>query len=113
MKFVGSVCLSEIPREEIKKVKCADGVERLFVNISVHENAEPKYIDKVVNGVTTKVLVSDHFISCAPKKEERKEGVNYIVGNLRTWTTPTAAPSPADIAAAPSVADNGVKLPWE
>ena len=24
-----------------------------------------------------------HYMTCAPKKEERQEGVNYIIGNLK------------------------------
>lgn len=97
MKFVGSLCLSDIPKKEIKVVKCADGKERAFLSISVHENTQPK---TDANGK----VISDHFISCAPKKEDRVEGVNYIFGNLRTWTQQTEAiqPTPEEIAAAPS-----------
>ena len=105
MNYVGSICLSDIPTKEIKKVMCADGKERLFLSISVHENTEPKY------GKDGK-LISDHFISCAPKKEERDEGVNYIIGNLRTWTPPAEQPTPEQIAQAPSVAETDTTLPW-
>ncbi len=97
MKFVGSINLTDIPKSEIKVVECRDGKKRAFLNISVHEKKEP-FLD--ANG---KVL-SDHLISCAPKKENRQDGVNYIVGNLRTWQeqTSTAAPSPEEIANAPT-----------
>ena len=27
----GSICLSDIPREQMKKIKCKDGVERIYV----------------------------------------------------------------------------------
>ena len=97
IKFIGSICLTDIPKSEIKVVNCKDGVKRAYLNISVHEKKEP-FLD--ANG---KVL-SDHLITCSPKKENRQEGVNYIVGNLRTWQeqTATVVPSPEDIAAAPS-----------
>ena len=96
MKFVGSINLTDIPKSEIKVVECRDGKKRAFLNISLHEKKEP-FLD--ANG---KVL-SDHLISCAPKKENRQDGVNYIVGNLRTWQEQTsAAPSPEDIANAPT-----------
>lgn len=97
MKFIGSICLTDIPKSEIKVVKCKDGVKRAFLNISIHEKKEP-FMD--ANGK----VISDHLISCAPKKENRQEGVNYIIGNLRTWQeqTATAAPTSEDIANAPS-----------
>lgn len=68
----GSICLTDIPKELIKTVKCKDGKERKYLNISVHEKRE-----KGQYGDT-------HFVSCAPKKDEQKEGVNYIVGNMKT-----------------------------
>lgn len=98
MKFVGSICLSDIPKKEIKLIKCKDGVERYFLNVSIHENAKPKYSD---DGK----LISDHFVSCAPKKEDRDENENYIIGNLRTWEQRNIgdnAPSIEDINSAPS-----------
>jgi hypothetical protein len=107
MKFIGSICLTDIPKSEIKAVQCKDGKTRAFLNISIHEKKEP-FVD--ANG---KVL-SDHLISCAPKKDERKEGQNYIIGNLRTWQEQqTAVPTPEDIASAPSfeqVASEGGSL---
>ena len=100
MKFTGSICLSDLPKRLVKNV---DG--KLYLNISVHENKEPLIKDGKV--------VSDHFISCAPKKEKRIEGEQYIIGNLRTWETPTdKVPSYADVNNAPSVGDD-TRLPWE
>ncbi len=98
MKFTGSICLSDIPKSLIKVVDCKDGVRRLYLNISIHEKKTP-FLD-----ADGKVL-SDHLISCAPRKEEREEGKNYIIGNLRTWVEQpqAAAPSAADIAAAPTL----------
>ncbi len=77
--FVGSICLSDIPKEVIKKVE-SNG--KLYLNIAVMELAEPgKFGDT-------------HFISCAPKKEERVEGQTYIVGNLKPWVQKEAQPRP-------------------
>lgn len=97
MKFVGSICLTDIPKSLIKAVDCKDGVRRLYLNISILEKKTP-FLS--ANGK----ILSDHIISCAPKKEERQEGQNYIIGNLKTWTEPAAAvlPSPEDIASAPT-----------
>lgn len=36
----GSICLSDIPREQMKKIKCKDGVERIYVNVAVIERKE-------------------------------------------------------------------------
>lgn len=108
MKFVGSLCLSDIPKSEIKVIKCKDGKERAFLSISVHENKEASYSAEGK-------LISDHFISCAPKKEERVEGTQYIFGNLRTWTQveQPAQPSAEEIAEAPSIEsiDGSLELP--
>ena len=106
MKFVGSLCLSDIPKECIKRVKCKDGVERAFLNISVHEQKEPR-VD--ANGKVT----SDHFVSCAPRKEERKDNVNYIFGNLRSWNEQGGnMPTAEDINNAPSYEGEDTDLPF-
>ena len=69
----GSICLSDIPKELIKDVELRDGRHKKYLSVSVLEMKQPgKYGDT-------------HFISCAPKKDERKEGMNYIIGNLRRW----------------------------
>jgi len=87
--LIGSICLSNIPRSEMKKIKCKDGVERIFLNVAVVERKE-----KGQFGDT-------HFITCAPKKEERKEGTNYIIGDLKTWNPEPQMPTAEEIAAAP------------
>lgn len=58
----GSICLSDIPREQMKKIKCKDGVERIYVNVAVIERREKSQFGHT------------HFITCSPKKEERVEG---------------------------------------
>lgn len=61
----GSICLSEIPREQMKKVMCKDGKERIYLNIWIGERKEPATFGS--NTYT-------HYVSCSPKKEERKMG---------------------------------------
>lgn len=109
MRFVGSICLSDIPKKEIKLVECKDGKKRAYLNISIHSKKEAY---KDANGK----VISDHLISCAPKKEERIEGENYIIGNLKTWDCNPAAitPSITDINNAPTIedCDESVDLPF-
>lgn len=92
----GSICLSDIPREQMKKVMCKDGKERIYLNIFIGEKKTPQAFDG---------KVFTHSVSCAPKKEERKEGVNYFIGDLQTYNPQPNAPSAAEIEAAPSVSD--------
>lgn len=96
--LTGSICLSDIPREQIKKVLCKDGKTRFYVNIAVIEKKEPQTF---TNNGTSRTFT--HFISCAPKKEERKEGENYIIADLETRTFTPSTPSAEDIALAPPV----------
>lgn len=90
----GSICLNEIPREQMKKVLCKDGKERIFLNVWVGERREP---------VTFGNNTYTHYISCAPKKEERVEGTNYFLGDLQTYSPQPNAPTPDQVASAPSV----------
>lgn len=92
--LTGSLCISDIPRELIKKVKCKDGKERIYVNFAVIERKEP---------ITFGDRTFTHFLTVAPRKEERKEGVNYIVADLQTYTNTTIAPSTVEIEAAPPI----------
>ena len=46
-----------------------------------------------------------HSVSCAPKKEERKEGVNYYIGDLQTYEQQPQATA-EQINAAPCVSDD-------
>ena len=91
--LTGSICLSAVPKELFKRVKCKDGVERVYLNIQVGRRSEEKY------GNT-------HYISCRPPKEERKEGVNYFCGDLKEHVEQAqAAPSQEEIAQAQSATD--------
>ena len=91
MMLYGSLCLSQIPRELIKKVMCKDGKERCFLNISIIERKEKSQFGDT------------HFVSCAPKKEERKENINYIFGDLKTYEPTPNTPTQEQINSAPSV----------
>ena len=93
MHLFGSICLSDIPREQMKKVMCKDGVERMFLNIAIIEKKE-----KGQFGDT-------HFITCAPRKEEQKEGVNYIIGEMKLYV-PAPNVSPQEIDDAPPIDPN-------
>lgn len=90
----GSICLSEIPREQMKKVMCKDGKERVFVNIFVGERKTPQSFGS---------RIFTHFVSCAPKKEERIEGRNYFIGDLETFNPQPMQPTAEMIEAAPGL----------
>lgn len=96
----GSLCLSDIPRELIKEVTLKNGEKKKFLSISVSRRKEARSFD---GGKTTYT----HFVSCSPRKEERREGVNYFIGDLREWNDQPqgfAPPTPEEIAAAPAAA---------
>lgn len=91
--LTGSICLSDIPKELIRRVRCKDGKERAYLNISIIARREPKTFDN--NG---RPRTYTHFVSCQPKKEERVEGVNYIFGDLETRTFSPVNVSPSQVA---------------
>lgn len=101
--LIGSLCLSNIPRSEMKKIMCKDGKERIFLNVAVVERKEKSQFGDT------------HFITCAPKKEERKDGTCYIFGDLKVWNPEPQMPSAEEIAAAPPyepAADDDNNLPF-
>lgn len=104
--LTGSICLSDIPRDQMRRVKCKDGVERIYLNIAVIARKQPQTFTN--NGVPRTYT---HFISCAPKKEERVDGVNYIMGDLETRTFTPQTPTAEEINNAPSVGPD-VDLPF-
>lgn len=85
--LTGSICLTDIPRDVIKRVTCRDGKERCYLNIAVVPRREPQ---SFTNGGRTRTYT--HFISCAPVPDKRVEGVNYFIGDLETRSAsqPTA-----------------------
>lgn len=100
--LTGSICLTDIPREMMKKVLCKDGVERVYLNISVLTRKEPV----TFGGKDGNPRTYTHFVSCAPKKDDRKEGVNYIIGDLteRVFEPAVTPPSPQQVEQAPAAA---------
>lgn len=105
--LVGSICLSDIPKNLLKKVTCKDGKERIYLNVAIITKKNPQTFN---NGGVPRTYT--HFISCAPKKEERKENENYILGDLETKTFTPQGPTPEDINNAPSVRPNDPDLPF-
>ena len=95
--YFGSICLSDIPRSQMKKVTCKDGKERIYLNIFVGEKREP---------VTFDGRTYTHYVSCAPKKEERKDGEQYYIGELQTFSQQQSSPTPEQVDNAPSVGEN-------
>ncbi len=96
----GSICLSDIPKSQMRKVMRKDGKERIYLNVAVITKKQPQTFTSE-NGVAHTYT---HFITCAPKKEERIDGVNYILGDLETRTFTPQSPTPEDVANAPSIA---------
>jgi hypothetical protein len=87
----GSICLSDVPKELFKKVTVKSGEEKIFLNIKiVPRKAVGKY------GHT-------HFVSCEPRKEERVEGKNYIIGDMKEFEPQPSKISSEQVEAAPSV----------
>lgn len=79
----GSLCVSDIPKELFKKAENG----KIYLNIAVIERKEVSQFGHT------------HFISCAPKQEERKEGVNYFCGDMKTFAP--KAPTPEQEEQAP------------
>lgn len=88
-RLFGSICLSDIDKSLIKRVECRDGKTRLYVNVSVVERKQPSQFGNT------------HFISCEPRREERREGANYIIGDLKRYDPQPYAPTAEQVAAAP------------
>lgn len=88
--LTGSICLSDIPKEEIKKIMCKDGKERMYLNVAVISRKEKSQFGHT------------HFITCSPKKEERKDGISYIIGDLKEYIQQQNSPTPEQIAQAPA-----------
>ncbi len=93
MNYSGSIDLSRVPKECFREVTLKNGEVHTFLNLALYQRKEPQTFG---NHTYT------HFASCAPKKEERKEGVNYIVGDFEERQPLQAAPvSTEEIESAP------------
>lgn len=86
MNLYGSICLTDIPRELFRK---ADN-GKVYLNLKIWERKE---VGKF--GHT-------HVASCAPRKDEQKEGVNYLCGDFKVSEPQQyAPPTPEQVAAMP------------
>ena len=86
MNLYGSICLTDIPRELFRK---ADN-GKVYLNLRIYERKE---IGKF--GHT-------HVASCAPRKDEQKEGVNYFCGDFKVSEPQQyAPPTPEQVATIP------------
>lgn len=92
----GTICLSDIPRSQMKKIKCKDGKERIFLNVFIGERKQP---------ATFGERTYTHFVSCSPRPEERIDGEKYFIGDLQTYSPAPSQPSPEDVASAPAVTE--------
>ena len=66
--YTGSICLTDIPKELIS----TGNNGKKYLNIAIFANKDG-----------ANQWGNTHYISCAPKQDERKEGVNYFIGNLK------------------------------
>lgn len=69
----GSICLDDIPPEQIKQVTFASGVVKRFVNIKVRRMDDPKVRNN---------NKFSYVITCEPRRDLQKPGVNYNIGEL-------------------------------
>lgn len=99
-KLFGSIDLSKAKAAgQIKKIG-----DNLYLTIEVVEKNKPD----TFTGNDGKERTYTHFVSCQPfKQEERKEGVDYYIGNLQTReqqaSIAAAEPTAEEVAAAPAV----------
>ena len=93
----GSICLSDIPKSQIKKIVTKNG-EKLFLNVTIVPRKEPSQFG------------STHFIRCSLKKEEQQDGVNYIFGDLTEYS-PQPQITPETIEQAPAISEED-ELPF-
>lgn len=83
--MIGSLCLSDIPKDLIKEVQCKDGVKRAYINIAVAKRKE------------TSQTGETHFMTCGTKENK------VFIGGLKEWMPAVpSVPTPEQIDAAPS-----------
>ena len=87
----GSICLSDIPKELIKRIECKDGKTRLFLNIRVVERKEP-----ITFGSGDGARTFTHFIAAGCRQEEQVEGKKYIWGDLKPYEQAASYAPPTD-----------------
>lgn len=63
----GSICLSDIPKELITTAKNG----KKYLNIEIKQMRQPSQFGHT------------HTVKASVKRDERQEGVNYYIGNLK------------------------------
>lgn len=88
----GSICLSDIPKELITTAKNG----KKYLNIEIKQMRQPSQFGHT------------HTVKASVKRDERKEGVNYYIGNLKLskYGNDDAATTPSDAVEVPPVAVN-------
>lgn len=89
MNGYGSICLSDIPREQMRKAENG----KIYLNFHIREMREH---DRYGN---------THYLDCRPKKEEVREGVNYYFGKAVEWK-PKEEPTVEQIGGMPAVQED-------
>lgn len=78
-QFYGSLCLTDIPKELITEGKNG----KKYLNIEVGERRQPSQY-----GAT-------HYIKASVRQEQRQEGINYYIGELKPSRRRETAQQPA------------------
>lgn len=65
--YYGSICLTDIPKELITTGKNG----KKYLNIEIGERRQPSQF-----GAT-------HYVKASVKQEQKRDGVNYYIGDLR------------------------------
>lgn len=73
----GQICLTDIPKELIRSVQCKDGAVKQYLDVLISERRSPVVFQRSWGEQRI-----THNIQCAVKKANRKEGVNYYIGDL-------------------------------
>ncbi len=68
MRLYGSICLSDIPKELIRT---SEKNGKKYLNIEVNERREPS------------AYGNTHYVKATVKAAEKREGVNYYIGDLK------------------------------
>ena len=99
----GSICLTDIPKELITTAQNG----KKYLNIEVNEMSKPSQY-----GAT-------HAVKASVKKAERKDGVNYYIGNLKPSKygnggndAPAPQPQTAAVDVEPTIPANDSDLPF-
>lgn len=97
--LAGSICLSNIPKELIKAVTLKSGETKMFLNVFIGTRKEP---------ATFGERTYTHYATCAPKKEERKEGKNYFIGDFYEVRPQRTTITPEDVESAPAATPDAI-----